>query len=138
MEGKWVFTQAAADGTSSGPSAAGFAFGKSLDDFARETLQNSKDAKPKSDNESGPVSVVYRLITLEGEPLEEFKRGMKWNELEDNLRAWPEKRTGGETIHKAIDKLEKEKKLQIMVIEDRGTTGLTGNERRADENEKNC
>ena len=138
MEGKWVFTQAAADGTSSGPSAAGFAFGKSLDDFARETLQNSKDAKPKSDNESGPVSVVYRLITLEGEPLEEFKRGMKWNELEDNLRAWPEKRTGGETIHKAIDKLEKEKKLQIMVIEDSGTTGLTGNERRADENEKNC
>lgn len=137
---KWAFDPPPPSGKQSGGSAAEYGFKGRIDTLVRETLQNSMDAVL---DKSKPVEVKYRLIELSGSLLEEFLQSMGWTELEEHLRSLSAERSGGEEILSALrrfnrlDEQSEEPKLRILIIEDRNTRGLGGNEERRENDEKN-
>lgn len=133
MAVEWVFDPAPPSGKRTGGNAAEYSFEGQIDILVREVVQNSLDAA--IDDET-PVDVTFRLIDLEGDYLDAFRESMGWSTLEDNLRAVPRGR-GGKAITRAIDQMQSDQKLRLLIIEDRGTRGLEGDERRKSDDEKN-
>ena len=128
---KWIFDRSPDSGARRGGHSAEEAFKKGLDTLVRETIQNSSDAK---DGGQEPVQVIYRLVELAGDEMSTFLRHMQWDLLRDNLLAV---KRGGEELEQAVKRMEEDKTIRLLVIEDRKTTGLYGGEDRGDDTEQN-
>lgn len=92
--------------------------------FVREVLQNAND-QGLDNNE--PVEVTFRFITLSGEDRREFLGALRWDSgLSDRLATISDSGRG-RGYHHFFDRLEDQKSdLRLLVVEDRNTTGLTG------------
>lgn len=133
MSVKWVFDPVPPSGKRTGGNAAEYSFEGKIDTLVREVVQNSLDASLK-DGET--VRVRFRLVELSGDELERFLEGLSWDSLADNLEAVPEKR-GGRAIRTAIEAMTETDSLRLLIIEDRGTKGLEGNEIRENDDDPN-
>lgn len=132
-EPTWIFDPAPPSGSREGGNAAEYSFTGGIDSLVRETLQNSLDAKCK---DASCVDAVFRIVELEGEHLRRFQAGMAWDSLEDNLRAVPRGR-GGLGIEQALQGINDQKMLRLLVIEDHNTRGLPESEFRTDDESPN-
>lgn len=91
--------------------------------LVRESLQNALDAGTGS----GPVEVVYRFERLEGDELEEFQEALDWEAYRDHLENF----VGADTslrVREFLDHLDSTGQLDVLVVEDRNTSGLPGGE----------
>lgn len=132
MKIEWVFDPAPPSGGRRGGNAAEYGFEGHVDILVRETVQNSMDAgKPQEK----PVSVKFRLVELTGDHMERFLNGIGWSSLQENLHAV--KRREGQAIRRAIESMRNKRRILNLCIEDRNTDGLTGNEIRQSDSEKN-
>ncbi len=131
MTTKWVFDPEPPSGQRTGGSAAEYSFKGGVDILAREVIQNSLDAKKGV----GAVGVNFRFVQLTDEMRSRFLEAISWETIEDNLRAAPEERGGG-AIRSALDQMQATG-LRLLVIEDTGTKGLEGAEKRSTDAEKN-
>lgn len=129
----WIFDPAPPSKSRDGGNAAEYSFEGQIGTLVREAVQNSLDARA----EGAPlVSCRFRICELSGTHLQQFKVGMAWEQLEDNLAAVPERR-GGRGIRQALNQIERNGRLRILVIEDRHTKGLPGTEFRRNDDEPN-
>lgn len=97
-----------------------------LKDFVREALQNANDAINAADfSENGEV--IFRLRTLEGNDLDEFKDDINWDTLEEHIRAQENNRVAHKTKN-SLQRVESADKLRILTIEDRNAKGLVGSD----------
>ena len=80
----WVFDPTPPSGARSGGDVAEHAFTPDIEVFVREVLQNAKDQHLGA---ADPVSVIFRLIRLEGKSAEEFLRNLGWKTLRRHLDA---------------------------------------------------
>ena len=127
----WVFDPAAPSGARKGGNAAEYGFEGRIDTLVRETVQNSMDAgKPGSLQ----VDVRFRLVELTGDKMHSFLEAMAWDSLRDNLESIPR---NGESIGRAIEEMYKNDRILLLCIEDRGTDGLSGAEKREDDGQSN-
>jgi RNA polymerase primary sigma factor len=122
----WGFRPAPADGGRDYGNANVWAFDPTIWVMVRDIIQNCRDA-------IGPgaalVDVVFKIIRLRGQHLEDFKRAVAWDDLLPHLKASAEiDQRLGRLIKHNLEKLEGEKELILLVVEDRGTIGLLGEE----------
>ncbi len=104
-----------------------WSFNPGLDVLVREVLQNSKDAAVSADKK---VEVTFRIITLTGMDINSFRRAMKWDDLRPHLDASKfGKQKFNTLLRDGLEQLDGKDELSLLVIEDIGTTGLTGPER---------
>ncbi|MEE6211095.1 hypothetical protein U3A55_13175 [Salarchaeum sp. III] len=95
-----------------------------LKTFVREVLQNSNDARLNHDD---PAQVTFRIETLEGDELEAYLDALDvdtWAE-HANLATDTE---SGEHLAESISRIEDDRSLRILTIEDQNTEGLLGAE----------
>lgn len=92
--------------------------------FVREVLQNANDQGLDNDD---PVEVTFRFVTLSGEEKESFLQSLGWNDrLGTRIQSVAQSERGrqyGEVLDRVNDP---EAELRLLVVEDRNTTGLTG------------
>ena len=90
----------------------------------RESLQNSLDERLESS-----VEVVYRLVRLTGPSLDRFLDALKWDELEAHISAATESTQKlGRALKTGLERLQQERELILLEVEDRGARGLIGEE----------
>jgi hypothetical protein len=133
MSLEWIFDPSPPSGKRRGGNAAEYSFSGQIDTLVREVVQNSLDA---SVGQEQPVQVTFRLLELGEDGLEALQSAMSWNTLVDNLRAVPDSR-GGDPIKRAVEVIESQRRIRVLIVEDRGTKGLIGGEERANDNELN-
>jgi len=122
----WGFRQAPDDGGRDYGNANVWSFDPGLDVLVREVLQNTKDAALSADKK---VEVTFRIITLTGMDLNEFQEAMKWKVLRPHLDDSKDgKQKFNTLLRDGLDQFDKKEELLLLVIEDTGTTGLTGPE----------
>lgn len=123
---EWVFRAAPEDGGREGGSAAGFAFSASLDVLAREATQNSIDEQLPG---GPPVRVSYTLHELSGAHLDEFKSALGWDSVEKHIAAAanPSQKVG-RVLQDGLRRLESERRIVLLRVDDYHATGLTGPE----------
>jgi hypothetical protein len=131
---RWIFDQPLASGARQGGTAAGYVFGRGLNDFVREVLQNSHDQK-REDVDS--VTVTIRMHELEGASAASFLDAMGWPQLEPHLASVAAGRTSiatviGDALERVLDR-----RLRLLSISDSGARGLTGGEDDQDSNYNN-
>lgn len=92
--------------------------------FVREVLQNANDQGLDNGN---PVEVTFRFVTLSGEDRREFLDALRWDsELADRIATISEA-DRGRGYRRFFDRLEDpDAELRLLIVEDRNTTGLTG------------
>ncbi|MFC6756764.1 hypothetical protein ACFQER_08800 [Halomicroarcula sp. GCM10025894] len=92
--------------------------------FVREVLQNANDQALDNDE---PVEVTFRFVTLTGEEKRLFLEGLEW---QDGLRERLESVTAadrGRSYDRLLSRIDdSEAELRLLIVEDRNTTGLTG------------
>lgn len=102
-----------------------FTVGGGIDSLARETAQNSNDARlPEQRGE-----LRFSFIPLSGDTRAEFERRIDWPNLRTHLAAMAENNqvvTAG--IRDGLEYLESTDELLLLRIEDRFCQGLTGPE----------
>lgn len=104
-----------------------WSFDPGLDVLVREVLQNSKDAALSADKK---VEVTFRIITLTGMDFHDFREALKWDHLRPHLDASKNgKQKFNTLLRDGLEQLDGKDELLLLVIEDTGTTGLTGPER---------
>ncbi len=118
---EWVFDPLPASGARRGGDPASHAFRQSLSSFVREVVQNANDQRIEA------PEVHFRFVELAGDALVRFREAVSWSSLVPHLRAAGTTR-GGRSLATFLDEHEKRKKLLLLVIEDRNTVGLTGDE----------
>jgi hypothetical protein len=121
---EWVFDPLPASGARRGGDPASHVFRQSVSSFVREVVQNANDQR--IENESAEIH--FRFVELRGPALEEFRRAVAWETLAPHLRE-AAKTTGGRNLKEFLAEHEKRDRLVLLVIEDRNTVGLTGDER---------
>lgn len=122
----WRFRRAPQDGGRDYGNAGVWAFDPEIWVMVRDIVQNCRDAASSA---AGQVEVTFRIVRLRGKHLDEFKEAMKWDELLPHLRASAaiDQRLG-RLINQNLRRLDQEKELILLVVEDRGTIGLLGDE----------
>jgi len=104
-----------------------WSFDPGLDVLVREVLQNSKDAALPADRK---VEVTFRIISLTQMDFNDFCKALNWEELRPHLDASKVgKQKFNTLLRDGLDRLDAKDELLLLVIEDSGTTGLTGPER---------
>lgn len=83
-----------------------------VDAIVRESIQNSLDAKAQGSHE--PVRVDFKLLDLEGERLAAAHGYLRTTELNNHLQLC------------GLPPVETDGSMKVLVIEDFGTSGLTG------------
>ncbi len=124
---EWYWRPDPPDGGRTYGDAAGFAFPPGLKSLARECAQNSSDAKLPSEQ---TAELEFTVIELTGEPLETFKRAIRWEDMKPHLLAAAEnvdRAQAAQSILPAIEMIDGGR-LQLIRIADTKTTGLTGDE----------
>lgn len=124
---EWHFFAGGPDAPRYGGDPTKHAVDRETETFVREVLQNSNDQRA-SDGE--PVQVTFRLRSLSGERLEDFKRALDWAELEEHLQAVSTSEQG-RGYAQFLDRIRAVEAgdadgLRLLVVEDSNTTGLTG------------
>lgn len=120
----WIFDALPPSGARRGGDPAKHAFEANPQVFVREVVQNAIDQSIAGET----PEVHFRFHDLEGAALESFFEALRWKTLKEHLVAVSSLSRGGKLIARALADLEKRKKLLVLVIEDRGTVGLTGAE----------
>src|SRR5438309_1992450 len=78
---------------------------------------------------SNVVDVVFKIVRLRGQHLEDFKKAVAWESLLPHLKASAEiDQRLGRLIKHNLERLERAKERLLLVVEDRGTLGLIGEE----------
>lgn len=92
--------------------------------FVREVLQNANDQGLDNDD---PVEVTFRFVTLSGKERREFLDALQWNSgLSDRIASISDS-DRGRGYRRFFDRLEDpDSDLRLLIVEDRNTTGLTG------------
>ena len=117
----WCFDPVPPSGARQGGDPAQFVFEPDLSALVRETLQNSNDQLAEG---SKRVTVTLRADRIEGERLQRLRRWFDWSTLLDHVAA----------VEVAKGRFERGLELMRgdalpgLWIEDRGTTGLVGEE----------
>jgi hypothetical protein len=124
MKTNWIFDPTPPSGARTGGDVAEYAFTPGIEVFVREVLQNAKDQHAGGPE---PVSVVFRLVKLEGKSLEAFLEGIGWEVLRPHIAAAGESENGA-SYKLALDKLDETAELSLLIVEDRNTGGLMGPE----------
>lgn len=92
--------------------------------FVREVLQNANDQGLDNDE---PVEVTFRFVTLSGEDRREFLDALRWNSGLSDRIATISNSDRGRGYERFFNRLENpESDLRLLIVEDRNTTGLTG------------
>lgn len=131
MSIEWVFDPASPSGSRRGGNAAEYGFEGHIDTLVRETVQNSMDAGNPVEKR---VDIGFRMVELTGENMESFLDAMAWDSLRDNLEAVSRH---GESIKRAIEEMYERNRILLLCIEDKNTYGLTGAEKRENDQETN-
>lgn len=118
---EWVFDPLPASGARRGGDPASHVFRQSVSSFVREVVQNANDQRIDA------PEVHFRFVELEGEALDQFRKAAAWDTLLPHLRAAAATR-GGRNLREFLEDHEKRGKLLALVVEDRGSVGLTGDE----------
>ena len=122
----WDFRPAPRDGGRDFGNPNVWAFDPGLDVLVREVLQNALDAASGPD---GRVEVTFRVIRLAGADRRAFLRALAFDALRPRLEAAAAAgQKLGALLGDALGRLGGED-LLLLVVEDRGTVGLTGPER---------
>jgi transcriptional regulator with XRE-family HTH domain len=122
----WEFRHAPPDGGRDYGNANVWAFDPTIWVMVRDVIQNCRDAMAAG---AASVDVVFKIIRLRGRHLEDFKKAIAWDSLLPHLKASAEiDQRLGRRIKHTLAKLEEEKELILLVVEDRGTIGLIGEE----------
>jgi transcriptional regulator with XRE-family HTH domain len=123
----WRFRQAPKDGGRDYGNANVWSLDPGLDVLVREVLQNAKDAAVSAD---GKVEVVFRIISLNGKDFSDFREPLKWDDLRRHLNASAENQQKlGTLLRDGLERVGDQDQLLLLLIEDTGTTGLTGPEK---------
>jgi hypothetical protein len=91
MKIDWVFDPTPPSGARTGGDVAEYAFTPGIEVFVREVLQNAKDQHAGN---SEPVSVLFRLIKLEGKALDTFLSKLGWGTLRPHIEAASDSENG--------------------------------------------
>jgi len=122
----WIFDPPPPSGARKGGLANAQIFDPDIDSFVREVLQNARDQKIDT---AESVSVRFALKEFTGPDFVGLLEAMGWAELEPHINGAAEQ--GGITIRQRLEdglaQLDGGT-LRVMLIEDRGTRGLTGGE----------
>lgn len=119
---QWLFSQLSADRSRSGGDPAAHAFEHSVEAFVREVIQNANDQALE-----GGAEVVFRFRDLHGPSLTAFLEALDWAELRGHLDAVA-RQENGRAVADTLSRLNAEKRLLLLTIEDRSTIGLPGKE----------
>lgn len=122
----WGFRSAPKDGGRDYGNANVWAFDPTIAVMTKDVLQNCRDAmRPGATH----VEVTFRVIRLKGADLQNFQQAMGWNHLLPHLQASAQiDQRLGRLIRHNLEQLETDKELLLLVVEDRGTIGLIGEE----------
>jgi len=120
----WVFRGVPADQAVELGSASIFVFDPTIEAFAREVGQNFADVV------RGRASLTFRLIRLRGDDLRSFLAALRWNDaLLPHLEASASiEQKFGRGLRAGLDRIASTDELLLMRIEERGTSGLDGQE----------
>lgn len=122
--GDWFFFSGGPGAPRYGDDPTKHAVDHDTESFVREVVQNANDQRLNNDE---PVEVRFRFITLTGDERDEFLRALGWgSRLRDQIQQVAERDTGRgyDRFLKRIEDPDAE--LRLLVVEDRNTTGLTG------------
>lgn len=92
--------------------------------FVREVLQNAND---QGLDNSDPVKVTFRFLSLTGEDRLNFLKSLGWEtELRERLQTVADN-DSGQGYNRLLQRIsDPEGELRLLIVEDRNTTGLTG------------
>lgn len=92
--------------------------------FVREVLQNANDQGLDNDD---PVKVSFRFVTLTGEDKHTFLEAMGWDHgLDPRIQSVSDSYEG-RSYTKLLERVrDPEAEIRLLIVEDRNTTGLTG------------
>lgn len=121
----WVFDPALPSGAQTGGNVAEYAFRPDIETFVREIIQNVLD---NISTGADKAEVLFRLIQLKGPILNRFLQAILWMELKPHIVGAGRERNGQRFVQ-ALENLETNHSLLILVVEDRYTTGLIGSEK---------
>lgn len=126
MTAQWVFDPLPASRARRGGEPSSHVFAPSVDSFVREVLQNALD---QSLGEAAEVH--FRFKELSGLALDAFLQALSWSSLEPHLSARLQGRAG-RALGEYLEHMRKRRRLLVLIVEDRGTVGLTGGELEGD------
>lgn len=125
---KWLFRRVPPDGGRDFGNSGFEAFKHSIDTFTREVIQNSLDATV---GRPSKLSLKFRLIRLKGQDLQRFQEIIQWSALHDHIRSaalGASKQRIGHRLKQGLEQVEQERFLDWLIVEEHGTSGLTGPE----------
>jgi len=105
-----------------GKAVTDVALDRKLEQFVRETAQNSADAAL----EGKTPHLVYRYVQLEGDELGDFLEAIDWDNLRPHLEAVAEE-DDEIGVQSMLDRIDRGK-LPLLVVEDHNAEGLGGEE----------
>ena len=120
---RWIFDELPPSGARRGGQVAEHAFGHELGHFVREVCQNANDQAIEA------ARIDLTLLELEGDALERLFTALRWDTLREHLAGAGQTPTpSGRRLGEFLARLEQDRRLLALRVEDRGTVGLTGDE----------
>ncbi|KAB7518826.1 hypothetical protein [Halosegnis rubeus] len=121
---KWFFFSGGPGAPRYGDDPTKHAVDHDSEAFVREVLQNANDQGLSNGN---PVEVTFRFITLSGDEKTEFLDGLGWDAgLGERMEAVGDTHNGHRYDRVTERVNDPEAELRLLIVEDRNTTGLTG------------
>ena len=117
----WLFDRAGR--IRRGGSAAAYAFTPDVEVFVREVVQNAKDQKRA---DAKQAKVHFKLMRLRGQSLSKFLAALGWADLKEHLAAAAGASAHAKFIERGLERLDSDRELLILRVDDSGTGGLTG------------
>lgn len=130
----WIFDPRLPSGARQGGAAASYVFGRDLNSFVRDVLQNSHDQKR---DDVDTVTVLVRLHELDAKHAADFLDAMGWDQLRPHLAAVAEGTTSVATVIADAVADADAGRIRLLEISDSGANGLTGEEDDEDSNYNN-
>ena len=124
----WLFRRVPPDGGRDFGNSGFEAFKHSIDTFTREVIQNSLDATIEK---PGRLALKFRLLRLKGRDLEQFQEIIQWSDLHGHIKSaalGAANQRIGHRLKQGLEQFEQDKFLDWLIVEESGTTGLTGPE----------
>lgn len=120
----WRFRNEPDDGGRDYGNSNVWALNPSIDTLVREGLQNVIDVAL-----DGKVEVTFRIVRLTGKHLEAFREALGWEQLYEHLvSSTKNKQNLGRLIKYGLNRIEESNELVLLLVEDRRTMGLLGEE----------
>ena len=122
--GEWFFFSGGPGAPRYGDDPTKHAVDHDTESFVREVVQNANDQRIDNND---PVEVRFRFVTLTGDERDEFLRALGWDSrLRDQIQQVADRDTG-RGYDRFLERIEDpDVELRLLVVEDRNTTGLTG------------